>query len=69
MMTYRDMTFCDADWCSKFKTCDRALTEDVKQKASEWWGDDPGSPPICIYMDTPECFESKGGPNVSMEVG
>jgi hypothetical protein len=32
-MSYRDMTYCAGDDCSKFVGCGRALTQDVREKA------------------------------------
>jgi hypothetical protein len=34
-MTYRDMTFCAGDGCTRFKTCFRALTNEVQEKAEK----------------------------------
>lgn len=34
MICYRDMTFCRGDGCTKFSTCHRALTHEVKIKAA-----------------------------------
>lgn len=33
MMYYRDMTFCPKKDCEKFQSCNRALTQEVHQKA------------------------------------
>jgi hypothetical protein len=35
-MTYRDMTFCAGDGCAKFVGCNRALTQEVREKAKAW---------------------------------
>lgn len=43
MICYRDMSFCaDSDQCATVK-CFSKLTDEVKQKAEEWWGK-PGAP-------------------------
>jgi hypothetical protein len=34
-MTYRDITFCSGDGCTRFKTCFRALTNEVQDKAEK----------------------------------
>ena len=57
MMCYRDTTFCTEEDCQKFDTCDRALTQEVKEKAVQWWGCD--DTPICVYVVAPACFEEK----------
>jgi len=44
MISYQDRTFCSAKECSKFSTCGRALTDEVIEKANEWWGRLPGVP-------------------------
>jgi hypothetical protein len=56
MICYRDMTFCPfyID-CKKGKKCERALTEEVRQKAAEWLED----PPICVFANKPDCFQRK----------
>lgn len=63
MICYKDMTFCDF-WkdCKNGETCNRALTDDVREKAKEWTQDifkdsknDPVSL-ICIFTDKPKCF-------------
>ena len=35
-MTYKDMTFCDAEECQSFTTCHRALTKSVQEKAEAY---------------------------------
>lgn len=35
MICYRDMTFCAGDGCSKFDTCPRTLTADVRERAEK----------------------------------
>lgn len=43
MISYQDKTFCTARECSKFNTCGRALTDEVREQARKWWGK-PGAP-------------------------
>ena len=57
MMSYRDMTFCTYDDCRKFRTCNRALTQEVKDRAEAWWGNEDA--PICCYAEHPACFEEE----------
>ena len=38
MVCYMDQWFCNKDSCDKWKSCDRALTEEVQHKADKWWG-------------------------------
>ena len=60
MICYRDMTFCDfAKTCSKASKCPRALTDEVKKQAKEWWETFKieGEPPICVFVDKPSCYE------------
>lgn len=52
MMTYRDMTFCTARECSKFNTCGRALTDELRGRAQAWWGGP--NPPIARFADPKE---------------
>jgi len=53
MMSYRDMTFCTF-WttCMDGKHCDRALTEEVKERAEQWME----NAPIAMYTEKPDCF-------------
>ena len=53
MICYRDMTFCEAQECLNFDSCPRALTEEVRLQAAEWWGDIAcsGEAPIAIFSD------------------
>lgn len=55
MLCYRDMTFCNYLDCAN-KQCSRRLTDDVIKSASKWWGKD--NPPICVFAEKPNCFES-----------
>lgn len=50
-MCYRDTEFCPGNGCSKFKTCPRALTEEVIAGAERWWGGPDA--PISV-MEDPE---------------
>ncbi len=55
MMCYKDRTFCTfGPLCKSSSTCDRVLTDKVKEDAKKWWGADDA--PICVYMEFPECF-------------
>ena len=58
MICYKDKTFCRESTCANFKTCHRALTEEVKENAKKWWGGDDY--PICTYAegDKPSCYET-----------
>ena len=60
MMSYRDMTFCAGGEprCAKFKTCPRALTQDVRDKAERWWGGPDA--PITRYGEPEkvECYQA-----------
>lgn len=55
MICYHDRTYCQF-WllCKNGHTCDRALTDEVKNDAAEWWGGDDA--PICTYGSLSECF-------------
>ena len=55
MLCYRDMTFCNY-WmlCKNGHTCNRALTDKIKQDAEKWWGE-PAAP-ISVYSGYPDCF-------------
>jgi hypothetical protein len=56
MICYRDMTFCPF-WenCKNAEDCHRPLTEEVENKAKEWWGKEGA--PICVYVKEPNCYE------------
>ena len=58
-MVYKDMTFCDYNKCEKFGPCHRSLTDEVRQKAHDWWGDIEGEAPICQFAEQPNCFVKK----------
>ena len=57
MISFRDMTFCNAPECAKFSTCHRALTPDVIASAIRWWRGP--NPPICQFSKPKEndCYE------------
>ena len=56
MMCYKDMTFCTYyKDCSQADDCHRPLTPDVIEKAEKWMKD----PPICTFMEKPDCWEEK----------
>ena len=72
MICYMDMTFCNETTCSKFgdgdKDCPRSLTLAIEHMASYWWNQ--GTPkknwseaPICVFINRPDCFESKPSPS------
>ena len=52
MISYKDMTFCAHDTCTKFQSCTRALTEQVLIDAQRWMKDAP----IAQYVDKPNCY-------------
>ncbi len=58
MICYRDMTFCTADECLNFKSCPRALTDEVYADAVSWWGSE-NAPPIAQFSDPSQldCYE------------
>lgn len=55
MLCYKDKTFCSY-WtsCKNGYYCDRALTEQVKQDAITWWGNE--NAPLSTFSKCPECF-------------
>ena len=58
MMGYRDMTFCPFhETCHN--PCHRALTDEVKEAAREWW--EAGDAPIVVYSDKPDCHDAVSG--------
>ncbi len=62
-MSYKDMTFCKFyTACNHGATCHRALTDEVKKGAKEWW---PENPIICVYTEPPECFVDKANEQVA----
>lgn len=56
MMCYRDRTFCPfyAE-CGDGDGCRAALTQQVKDDAKKWWGNEDA--PIAVYTDKPQCFK------------
>lgn len=55
MMCYRDRTYCPfSSSCLNATNCSRALTDEVKEAAYKWWGNQEA--PICVYVDKPECY-------------
>lgn len=59
MIAYQDKAFCTARECSKFDTCGRALTDEVKQRAEGWWGGP--NPPIARFANPKElkCYDPR----------
>ncbi len=59
MISYKDMTFCRGDGCTKFATCPRALTPAVELAAKAWWGSD--NAPLNWFMEPKKlkCYTSK----------
>ena len=59
MMCYRDMTFCTFhEDCAKANLCECALTEQVRLGAQRWWRGMDGEPPICTFVNKPECHQA-----------
>jgi len=57
MISHKDRTFCTFHLeCKNGNNCSRALTDEVEADAIKWWGN--GTPPICVFIDKPECYES-----------
>jgi len=52
MIVYLGRIFCTASECANFQTCDRALTQDVKDRAHKWWGSNEA--PIARFADPSE---------------
>jgi hypothetical protein len=68
-MTYRDMTFCTGDGCTKFGPgCGRSLTDSVKEAAARWWGGEGA--PISVMADPKElpCYCAAEPENRTEEV-
>jgi len=60
MISYKDKTFCTFHLeCKDGSNCSRAITQQVIDSAIKWWGND--TPPICVFIDKPECYESNTG--------
>lgn len=57
MICYRDRTYCTFHEGCQFGTdCDRALTQEVFDKACKWWGSK--EPPFAIFTNQPTCFQN-----------
>jgi len=58
MLCFLNKTFCTF-WraCIDGEDCARALTDELKEEACEWWGDN--NPPISSYKTPPKCYEKK----------
>jgi hypothetical protein len=55
MMCFKAKTFCPFYvLCLNGYSCNKALTDQVKQDAVKWWGKDGA--PISVYSSFPECF-------------
>ena len=60
MIGYGDKTWCTAQTCTKFQTCDRAYTPKVREDANKWWGGPDA--PVCLYYAPEEhldCYEQQ----------
>lgn len=55
MISYKDKTFCVQGKCVKWDCCPDALTEEVIEKAHEWWGSSEA--PISCHSGKPPCYE------------
>lgn len=53
MLCYKDKTYCGFLECGN-KDCHRRLTDEVREMAKSWWGND--SPPIMQFTEKPKCF-------------
>lgn len=50
------MTFCEYyKDCIDGSKCARALTDEVKEGATKWWGNK--DVPICVYVTPPDCYK------------
>lgn len=61
MLCYLDRLFCTAypKTCSN-AGCERALTDEVREGARRWWGDQTDGPPIAtsdLSLNCPDCIE------------
>jgi len=57
MIGYKDKTFCLLARCKHWRTCDRALTKEVKHAAYKWWGDSDAPIAVAEFWDC--CEEEK----------
>jgi hypothetical protein len=55
MMCYKDATFCEFDDCAHWDDCDRAFTEEEREKATKWWGNEEA--PVCFFVSHPDCYK------------
>lgn len=55
MICFKDSTFCPF-YKECADPCDRALTDEVKKAAQDWW---PDHAYISQYIDKPHCFKEK----------
>ena len=66
MICYADKTFCGFYLkCKDGSTCPKAFTEQIRENAWDWWNKgrsetDWDLPPVCTFIDKPDCFISKG---------
>ena len=56
MIGFKDMTFCLAESCKKFLECPRALTQEVTEAGTKWWGS-PDFP--VVVAERFDCYEEK----------
>ena len=57
MLCYQGRTFCTFhNECDDGEGCSRALTDQVRDEAKVWWGQEDGDPPFAIYSQHPDCF-------------
>lgn len=58
MLCFRDRTFCPFyKTCKHGIGCDRALTIEVIEQATLWWGKEGA--PISQFMEEPSCWEKQ----------
>lgn len=50
MLAYRDTTFCISENCR----CGRKLTEEIKQAAIRWWGNEDAPIAVANFCDKPK---------------
>ena len=58
MHCYKDRTFCPFfKDCADAAGCDRALTDEVWERAIKWWKGIAGNEnaPVCQYAEKPDC--------------
>jgi hypothetical protein len=57
MIGYKDRAWCPLSvntLCSRRQGCYRALTEEDRKAAEEWWGGPDF--PIAVFSNIPDCF-------------